>query len=401
MKKLSAGNLFWNQTIEPFACFNPLQNDLETDVLIIGGGMSGNLCAHEIAGRNHSVVVCEKDQLAMGSSSASSGILQYLNDEMLYRLIESIGEKKAVLFYQMCLDSMKDLINLSRKMEQYGGLIPRKGVFFASAKEDVPELDKEYKALSDHYFPVSYLDHAELMQIYGIDRPAALETSMNAEVNPYQFLQTLIKLNGSLGVQYYEKTGIKKVKTDKDQIIATTKNGNRIQAKYVVFATGCSVIYPELKKKMKVVNTYTFASSVSKRPLWQDHALFRETQPPYLFFRMTEDNRVIAGETDKKADSPEKKKGAIDKRNREILERVQSLMPNLDVKVEYSWNTLSADSKDHIPFIGPSKKDPRRIYLIGVGGNGLVHSMAGASIIADYIDGIKNPYAGVVKAKRK
>jgi glycine/D-amino acid oxidase-like deaminating enzyme len=76
-------------------------------------------------------------------------------------------------------------------------------------------------------------------------------------------------------------------------------------------------------------------------------------------------------------------------------------MPNLDVKVEYSWNTLSADSKDHIPFIGPSKKDPRRIYLIGVGGNGLVHSMAGASIIADYIDGIKNPYAGVVKAKRK
>jgi glycerol-3-phosphate dehydrogenase len=61
---------------------------LTTDVLIVGGGINGAGIARDAAGRGLSVVLCDKDDLAQHTSSASTklihGGLRYLSARCCY-----------------------------------------------------------------------------------------------------------------------------------------------------------------------------------------------------------------------------------------------------------------------------------------------------------------------------
>lgn len=401
MKKLYEGNMFWETTTQAFDLFPPVCGDIETEVLIIGGGMSGNLCAYELAGRGHDVVVCEWNRLAEGSSAANTGMLQYSSDDSITALAKTIGEEKAVLFYKMCLEGMKNLFEISKIIKSDNGFYPCNSIYLASVKRDVPKLEKEYAMLRKHGFPVNYLTQKDLVQRFGIEKPAALETSMDAEVNPYKFLQAVIKKNVDLNVRYYEKTRISRIRKAKAGYqIGTTDGGHQIMAKQVVFATGYTRLYPEIKSKMEINRTYALASTISKSPLWKGKEMFWETSRPYLYFRTTEDNRVVAGGLDKKTNTLVKSPARIEKNNLKILRKVRKFFPDLDVKPEYSWDALFGISKDGIPFVGRTAKNKNRYYLLGFGGNGTAYSMAGATIIADLIEEKENPYAEIVAPDR-
>ncbi|MEM8853594.1 MAG: FAD-dependent oxidoreductase, partial [Pseudomonadota bacterium] len=71
------------------------------DLLVIGGGINGAGCARDAAGRGLSVVLCEKGDLAEGTSSRSGkyihGGLRYL-EYYEFRLVrEALIEREVVL----------------------------------------------------------------------------------------------------------------------------------------------------------------------------------------------------------------------------------------------------------------------------------------------------------------
>lgn len=75
--------------------------NIETDLLIIGGGINGTGIAADAAGRGLSVVLCEKDDLASATSSASTklihGGLRYL-ERFDFRLVhEALKEREILL----------------------------------------------------------------------------------------------------------------------------------------------------------------------------------------------------------------------------------------------------------------------------------------------------------------
>ena len=74
---------------------------IETDVLIVGGGINGAGIARDAAGRGLRVVLCEKDDLAAHTSSASSklihGGLRYL-EHYEFRLVrKALAEREVLL----------------------------------------------------------------------------------------------------------------------------------------------------------------------------------------------------------------------------------------------------------------------------------------------------------------
>lgn len=75
--------------------------EIETDLLVIGGGINGTGIAADAASRGLSVVLCEKEDLASGTSSRSSklihGGLRYL-EQYEFRLVrESLHEQEILL----------------------------------------------------------------------------------------------------------------------------------------------------------------------------------------------------------------------------------------------------------------------------------------------------------------
>ena len=354
--------------------------------------------AYVLAKAGHKVILIEKNQIAKGSSCANTGLLQYSSDIMMSELAQSIGEKNAVLFYKMCLEAMDDLTDISKSLEGETDYILRDSIYYASNEDDIEKLKNEYELLHKHGFPVEYLDNEKLKEIYGIDKPCALKTWYDAEVNPYKFIRALVSENSKMGVEYFENTSVDLDRIGKDSV--KTDQGFEINFKNIIIATGYTRVFDLVSDKARVDRTYAFASkSLEKKP-WKDDVMVWETKNPYLYFRTTKDNRVVAGGLDEEVTKVEPDTKKIDEKNQEILKQIEDIMPDLKLEIDFSWNALFGTSRDGLPFIGRDPKSKNKYYLLGYEGNGTCYSMSGANIIRDLIEGIDNEYAEVVKIDR-
>src|SRR5690606_18112398 len=117
-----------------------LQHSLSTNVLIIGGGMSGLLTALLLYQHNIDFVLVEAGEIAGGSSSASTGLLQYSNDIMLYELRQQIGKEPADYYYRCCYDALQLLKNLMTTLEAEVGSVQyqaRSSIQLSSSSQDM------------------------------------------------------------------------------------------------------------------------------------------------------------------------------------------------------------------------------------------------------------------------
>ncbi|KAF0092002.1 MAG: oxidoreductase [Fusobacteria bacterium] len=397
VKNLYKGNLYWDKTLlNPYE-FEKVNTDLSTKVLIIGGGFSGNLCANVLSQSGMDVTVVEKSKVGTGSSVASTGLIQYRSDKMLSEFIDEIGEEKGRLFYQMCLEAVDNLTAINNNLNGDTEYRLKDSIYYASSKKDEKKLKTEFEYLKKYDFPVEYLDKIQLNDRYGIKKVAALRTWHDADVNPYKFIQVLIKRNLEQGVKYFENTNID-LDSIKDNSIKT-KDGNIIKYDKIILATGYSKIYPATKKKTLYNRTYAICTKPLEN-LWTDEVMIWETMEPYLYIRTTEDKRIIAGGLDEERNILEKNQLRRLVKATKIADKVKKLFPNLDIKIDYYWTALFYGTKDGLPFIG---KDPDRsnvYYLLGYEGNGMCYSMAGSLIIKDLINGVFNKYENIVGLDR-
>lgn len=396
--KLTTGQTYWNKTAKPADHFTALEESLDTEILVVGGGMSGTLAAYKLACAGKNVTVIDRAEVGKGSSSANTGLLQYCSDTMLSEFADRIGEKDAVLFYKMCLEAMHDLTEVASTLPETTGYRLRDSIYYASTEHDVDKLKREISYLEKYGFPAEYLSNKELVERYGIDKPAALRTWNDAEVNPYQFIQALTAENLKMGVTYFEHTHL-----NMDSITAhtiQTEAGDTISFQSIVIATGYSKLYSELNGKAQINQTFAIATKPIEGELWKDNVMVWETKKPYLYFRTAPGGRMIAGGLDQQSSDLHDNPDVILQKGQEILDEVIEMFPHLEVEIDDAWNSLFGISKDGLPFMGQSSDNSNVYYLLGFEGNGTCYSMAGASIILDLIEGNRNKYAHVVTPNR-
>jgi len=316
----------------------------------------------------------------------------------MHELANIIGEKKAYYFYKMSLDAMNKFKSLDGELLEESDFRKRDSLYYSSTLSDKEKLKKEFELLKKYDFPVDYLDENDLKSEYNINKPNALRTLNDAEINPYKFILAVAKENIKNGVKYYEKTELDIDNMNNNRI--KTRKGYEIEFKSIVFATGYGNVYPEIKDKYLMYKTYAFCSKPIKGEIWKDNVMGWETKHPYLYFRTTKDNRIIAGGLDKKSLRVEKNQSIVMRENNKLVKEIEHIFPHLKIDIEFSWDGLFAGAKDGIPFIGRRPNTPNVYFLLGYGGNGTVYSMAGSSIILDIIKGQENPYSDIVRLDR-
>ena len=93
----------------PFS-YPKLERNISTDVLVLGGGISGALTAHYLVSEGVDCVLIDARTIGLGSTCASTALLQYEIDVSLHQLIQLIGERAAVRSYKLCEAAIKKLI---------------------------------------------------------------------------------------------------------------------------------------------------------------------------------------------------------------------------------------------------------------------------------------------------
>ena len=367
-----------------------LGKNLNTEVAVLGGGISGALTAWHLTQQNIPTVVIDARSIGLGSTCASTSLLQYEIDTRLFELIEKIGEKDAVRAYWLCNKAIKSLMRIADKIG-FKDIAFTQSLYYAAAKKHVIDLQKEFTARKRHGFEVRYLNGANVVRTAGIQSPAAILSDSAAKTDAYLFTHHLHQHAIKKGLQVYDRSPVKKIKHKRTGVELITENGSCIKAKKLVYATGYEVVEQIDKPIVQLQSTYAVVSEPlsMKKPFWKGDMLLWNTADPYLYMR-THDNRIIVGGRDEKFYSPHKRDALIAEKTKKLVKDFNKVFPGINFIPEFSWTGTFGSTKDGLPFIGPYKKLPNSYFALGFGGNGITFSLIAAEIITDLVKGKKN-----------
>ncbi|MFN8441860.1 MAG: FAD-dependent oxidoreductase [Caldilineaceae bacterium] len=378
-----------------------LQQDITCDVVVIGGGITGALVAYHLVEAGIDTVVVDKRHIAWGSTSATTALLQYEIDTPLCELIELVGEDHAVRSYQACLDALEKIAALVGKLDDQCGFKPRPSLYLASYKSHVPELKREYETRKKYGIQLEWLDQAQIEDLYNFSRPAALFSQAGAEVDAYQLTHRLLQTGLRNGLRVFDRNEVTKIEHSPRRVCVTTASGTTIRARQLVFASGYESQKYLSKPVAKLVSTYALVSEPLPNDCnWYEHSLIWESARPYLYLRITDDNRVIVGGEDEDFRDPQRRDKLIPQKTARLRQKFEKLFPKLKMEVAFAWAGTFGETKDGLAYVDKSPDMPHAWFALGYGGNGITYSILAAEIIRDAILNRPNPYQDLFRFGR-
>ncbi len=391
---LTTGYPYWLINSGLVATYPKLEQSVKADVVIIGGGISGALAAYYLVNAGLDCKVVDARTIGLGSTCASTSLLQYELDKPLSVLADQIGFQSAARAYIMCGEAIDTLQSISEKIK-FTQFEKQKSLYFAAFKKDSKLIETEFVYRKKAGFQVQLLDGKEIQQSFGFSSPAAILSVKGATTDAYTFTHALLQTIIKKGQEVFDRTLISKIEYKRNGVKLFTEKGHSITARKIVNASGYEITEFIDKKIVKLNSTYALASEniQSHLHVWKDKTMLWNTADPYLYMRLTKDNRVIIGGRDEEFYNTSKRDKLIKKKSVLLKKDFSRLFPQIDLVPEFTWAGTFGSTNDALPYIGTYSKTPHTYYALGFGGNGIIFSVIAAEIISDMITGKKNKNA--------
>lgn len=382
---------------EKMDAFSPLEQDLTTDICIIGGGVVGLTCAYLLAQRGQSVIVIEGGVIGGGQSSRTTGHLAWALDDRFFELENLFGLEGARTAAKSHWEAIKVVERIIRE-EKIQCDFEKLEAYLFLAPEDSPEiLEKEWAVLQKIGMPVKKVDQIPLPSL---NRGPYLQFQDHAQIHIIKYLKGLsyaiLQKNGKI----YANTQAKHIQDGTPCHVITNQN-HIITAKSVIVATNTPINDRlMIHSKQAPYRTYVIAGCVPKNSVFK--GLYYDTPDPYHYIRLqkhetdpTKEWLIIGGE-DHKTGQEEN----IFKKYICLEDWARSHFPMLQ-EICYRWSGQIIEPVDSLAFIGRNPHDQHIYIATGDSGNGLTHATIAGLLLTDLIIEGFHPWAELYDPSRK
>lgn len=370
--------------------FPKLEENLEADVVIIGGGLAGVLTSYLLGLERLSVVLLEKDQIGSFATPYTTAFITRDIDTDLTDIQDMFGKKSARLVWESGQYAV-DLIEQIIKKEEIDCEFKRCSAYVYAIQE------KEIEGMKQEALAANRLGFDDKFKNKGLDFPnhGFVEIRKQAKFHPLKFLYNLADQVQELGVRVFENSEVKSIKRGR-KVAVYTADGKMVSAKNVVVTTYQPFNNPkQVFAKKGMYTSYVMEARVSKN-LFKE-GLYWDQNNPYLYFRIdsqTKYDRMILGGADHRQEIP-----MSEKKNFKDLETyLKNQLQVSKYKIVKKWSGLVLEPSDGLPLIGEYK--PNHYVACGFSGNGMTYSAISAKIITDKIMGRKNAWVPVYTPNR-
>lgn len=374
------------------ASYPSLKHNATCDVLVVGGGITGSLIAHQCIQDGYDTILIDKREIANGSSSATTSMLQYEIDTPLYKLIDMIGEKGAVASYEACYHAIDQLHDITHRIKSQAGFRKKDSLYFASYKKDVSWLQKELEARRKAGFDVQWLDANSILKEFDLHHThGGILSAQGASVDAFMLVHELLQYNVKKGLTVYDKTQLQSVNYGKRTHEARLHTGAIIKCKRIIYCVGYESAHMIREKFVNLISTFAIVSEVvpDETRDYKD-ILIWNTSKPYAYIRTTDDRRFLIGGEDEQFRNPDKRDALINAKEKKLLRTFEKLFPNIPFDVDFAWAGTFGETKDGLPYIGTHKNFKDSYFVLGFGGNGITFSVTGMEMVSAWLKGKKH-----------
>lgn len=366
-----------------------LGESINCDIAIVGAGITAALVADALIATGRRVVVLDARDVAQGSTSASTALLQYEIDAHLIELVQKLGAEPAMRAYRACASSFTLLEQRFPELLPLADYSRRPSLYLASDERAVGTLRAEQVARRNIGFSCEWLDGDEVQRRFGCRRPGAILSSLGAQIDPFRLARALLSGCQRHGVRLYARTKVARIEERADALVLHTAAGHTVTAGHVAICAGYESLEFLPHRVADVNNTFALVTEPLTQRQWIDTLpLIWESARPYLYLRGSPDGRLIVGG----ADLPFKNAAARDlllpRQLRRLQEQYQDLFGAELPPIAYGWAGSFAETRDGLPLIGRVPgMDPRLQFALCYGGNGITYSVHAGDMIRAGIEG--------------
>ena len=357
--------------------FQSLNKNINTDVLIIGGGITGINTAYYLKDSNLNVTLVEKNTLCSGITSRTTAKLTYLQED-IYSTLSKYFNKNIAKQY---LDSQKYAIDLVKNQVNNNKINCNFEKSFSYLFDDnIKKIDKEISILNE--LGVEFTSTNILPNNKIVNKGIYVEDTYI--IHPLKYLDGLVNVIKDK-IKIYENTKVISIEKKNDLYICKT-NKNIINAKKIVFA--CHYPYflvPFLTPlKCYIEKSYIGAKKVKDNNKFNAINISKPTKS----IRYYEENDIY--EID-----------LANSHNTCFKENIKdNFNKHFNNNYEYLWSNHDMITYDKLPFIGALNED--NSMFIGTGFNtwGMTNGNLAGKILSDIILENKNEYINLFNPKR-
>lgn len=378
----------WEGTAEEVT-LPKLTQDVEVDVAIVGGGITGITAAQLLAETGKRVAVLEAHRVGGGTTGHSTGNLHAAVDQHLQKVRKTWGDD---VLRAVCRSRQSMIDHIERTVARHSiacGFVRRPHYIFPAEQSEMSTMEKEHEAAVAGGLSASIVDSVPMPMAIG----RGLRIDNQAQFQPVSYARLLAKAIESDRCRIYEQTKAEEIDA-KENLIATA--GGRVRASKVILAThtpkGFHLVQTELGPYREYGIAVTLDADVDaegifwtiEQPMHHSIRSFTANGTKYL---------LVIGE--------KHKVGQHDNAEDYYAKLEQYARRHFDVaSVAFTWSGQHYHPADEIPFIGQSGTNDDLYIATGFSTSGLLYGPLAASIITDDILGRDNEWAGVYRANR-
>lgn len=393
-RDLRSGNAVWTAYRVPKVTGTRLHRSVATDVVIVGAGISGAMIAQSLTEAGlHPLIIDRRRRALLGSTAASTALLQFELDTPLTKLIAAIGRRKAEQVWTASRDAVNELRTRTRRLGIDAHLVTRPSLYLAGNVLDARALKREVSARQRIGLASEYLDRRTLRHHFTIDRTAALLNHGNAEANPVELAAGYLHNALRAGARFHAPHDVVDIHCARRRSTLVLDDNIEIEARHVVLCTGYELAKIVPAAGNKVFSTWGIATRPQPAALWPQQALIWEASEPYLYLRASPDGRVICGGEDEEFADSERRETLVVSKTKRIEQKLHRLFPSLDSRAAMAWSGSFGVSPQGMPTIGEIPGYPKCYAVMGYGGNGITFSMLATKLITAAVLGKTLPEA--------
>lgn len=399
--KLRSKEPYWLLKNGLIGSFPSLHKNISCDILIVGAGITGALMAYQFSKEGYKTVLIDKRDVSLGSTSASTSLLQYEIDEPLHSLIQKVGENAAIDTYLEGVRAIDKLGKIVKSLKADCGFEYKQSVYLAHSKKAAEWMASEFECRKRVGLKVKWLSKAQLKRQFAATGEGAIVSEAGASTDAYQLVHCLLEFAAKRhGLVIYDHTELLEVHHEKNHCKVEVEGKYQIKTDKIIYATGYESQAMLKDKVVELISTYTFISEPLRIPSRLKHTMFWDTDDPYLYLRATDDGRILVGGEDENFKNPERRDQLIDKKQTKLLKKVTEKFSGLNLIPDYSWAGTFGVTKDALPYIGAHPDYPNSYFVLAFGGNGITFSVMGMQILSDAMAGRHNKFLEYFRFRR-